>query len=147
MHTTWILVADHAQARLLAATADGGALVQLQAFDHPEGRKPEQAYAHERPPRTMESVGGARHAIEPHTSAEEKVAVRFAQTLDAVLERGRVEHRDDRLILVAPPHFLGTLRQVLDAQVQACVVAELDKELVAEPLDRLHARVQAHLAR
>ncbi len=64
-----------------------------------------------------------------------------------MLERGRVEHRYDRLILVAPPHFLGTLRQVLDAQVQACVVAELDKELVAEPLDRLHARVQAHLAR
>ncbi len=60
---------------------------------------------------------------------------------------GRVEHRYDRLILVAPPHFLGTLRQVLDAQVQACVVAELDKELVAERLDRLHARVQAHLGR
>lgn len=62
-----------------------------------------------------------------------------------MLERGRVEHRYDRLILVAPPHFLGTLRQVLDAQ--ACVVAELDKELVAERIDPLHARVQAHLGR
>jgi protein required for attachment to host cells len=129
MQPTWILVADRARARLFAPSPDGAALNVLQDFINPEGRKPEDAYSYDRPPRSMDSVGPARHAIEPQTTAEEKVALRFAQELNEVLEQGRVNHRYERLILAAPPKFLGTLQNAMGKQVRSCVVGQVDKDL------------------
>lgn len=146
MQTTWILVADRVRARLFASAADGRAFTEIEDFINPEGRKPELAYAHDRPPRVMESVGGAHHAIEPHTSADQKVADRFARELNDMLERGRVEHRYERLILAAPPHFLGTLQNSLDKHVLSCVVAHLDKDLTAMSVDEIQARFKPQLA-
>ena len=61
------------------------------------------------------------------------MAARFAGELNDVLERGRVEHRYERLILVAPPRFLGALHNALGKQVSSCVVAQLDKDIVTLP--------------
>ncbi|MFA6987054.1 MAG: host attachment protein [Arenimonas sp.] len=133
MQPTWILVADRARARLFTPNADGDALDELKDFVNPEGRKPEQAYSYDRPPRTMDSMGPARHAIEPRTTSEEKVAARFAHELNDVLERGRVDHSYERLILAAPPRFLGVLQKALGKQVRSCVVAQVDKDLSTLP--------------
>jgi protein required for attachment to host cells len=123
MQQTWILVADGVRARLFARSADGESLTELEDFINPEGRLPGHAIDQDRPPRVMERMGPVRHAMEPHTSAREKAAERFAQELNDVLERGRVEHLYERLILAAPPRFLGTLQHALGKQVLACVAA------------------------
>lgn len=145
MQPTWILVADRARARLFASSPEGNALTELEDFINPNGHKPDSAYNYDRPPRSIESVGGARHAIEPHTTADEKVSASFARELNEVLERGRVDHRYERLILAAPPRFLGFLHQALDKQVRACVVAELDKELTTLPTSEIHQHLASQL--
>ena len=145
MQATWILVADRSRARLFAASPDGTSLTELQDLVNPDGRHPEAPYAHDRPPRVIESMGGTRHAIEPHTSPEDKVATRFVHDLNEVLEQGRVEHRYERLVLAAPPGFLGALRGHLGKQVRACIVADVDKDLVTLPAPDIAERLQPQL--
>jgi protein required for attachment to host cells len=143
MHATWILVADRSRARLFCADIDddGKSFTELEDFVNTDGRKPGQGYAYDHPPRTMESMGGASHVIQPHTTPEDKVAQRFAGELSDVLERGRAEQRYERLILAAPPRFLGTLQHALGKQVSACVVAHLDKDLTTLPAVQIQHRV------
>lgn len=133
MSTTWILVADSAKARLFSTSSeDDRMLVEVEDFLNPEGRGREPAQ--DRPPRTHDRLGPARHAIERRTSSEEKSVEFFARELDAALERGRVGHRFDSLVLVAPAHFLGALHAVLSDDVRARVIAELSKDLTnADP--------------
>lgn len=141
MQPTWILVADGVRARLFSPSPDGQALVELEDFTHPEGRAPGRHAMRDRPPRTMESVGPLRHGIEPRTTEAEKSADRFAHELNAVLERGRVDHRYERLVVAAPPDFLGTLMGVLDHHVRDCVVGRVDKDLTLLPAAEIHARL------
>lgn len=141
MQPTWILVADRARARLFTPNADGDALDELKDFVNPDGRKPYKAYNYDKPPRTIESVGSARHAIEPKTTPEEKVAARFAHELNDVLERGRVDHSYERLILAAPPRFLGVLQKALGKQVRSCVVAQVDKDLSTMPAQEIQQQL------
>jgi protein required for attachment to host cells len=136
MQPTWILVADRARARLLSPNATTDHLIELEDFANPDGRKLPRVINGDRP-RSMESIGGARHVIEPQTSPEQKVAQRFASELAGMLERGRQMHRYERLILVAPPHFLGVLKGALNPHVSACVSAHLDRELTTLPLSEL----------
>ena len=138
MATTWILVADQARARLFSldptdGAAEGG-LREIAGFVNPEGRITGRPAGAPRPPRTQESVGGARHAIEPRSDLHDIAARRFAGELTEELERGRVDHLYDTLVLVAPPRFLGQLKHSLGRQLQGHLVAEIAKDLSkAEP--------------
>jgi len=145
MQSTWILVADRARARLFAANDAGDALNELQDFVNPDGRKPGEVYNYDRKPRAMDSMGPARHAIEPKTTPEEKVATRFAQQLNDVLERGRVDHRYERLILAAAPRFLGVLKNALGKEVRAHVVAQVDKDLSVLSAGEIHEHLASQL--
>jgi protein required for attachment to host cells len=142
---TWILVADEARARVFEAARGDGELAEVADFIHDAGRHHPQERFADRLPRAHESSGSARHAIEPRTDAETVEARRFAQRLCDVLDAARNEHRYARLVLLAPPRFLGTLRDTLDAQVAKLVVAEVDKDLTQESAAQLHARVVEYL--
>ena len=103
--TAWILVADEFRARLFEAQAKDGKLEEIDDITHPEGRMHDGEMTRDRLPRVHESVGGARHAIEPHTSIRDKVHFQFARELAERLEQGRVSHAYDELVLVAAPRF------------------------------------------
>ena len=127
MQPTWILVADRVRARLFSPNDAGDALDELQDFFNPEGRKPGEVYKR------------------PKTVAEEKVASRFARQLSDVLERGRVDHCYERLILAAPPRFLGVLHNALGKEVRAHVVAQVDKDLSAFPAADIREQLATQL--
>lgn len=141
MQPTWILVADRVRARLFSASADGKSLIELEDFINPDGRAAGHEITRDAPPRTMENFGAVRHVIEPHTRLEDRSAERFARELNEVLEQGRGNRRYERLILTAPPHFLGTLQHALGKQVGACVVAHLDKDLTTLPKSEIQCRL------
>lgn len=131
MGKTWVLVADRVRARLFEFENEKPALNEVEAFVNPEGRDPAGSRGDMRPTRSIESVGGARHAIEPHTTPEAKYADRFARRLHDALEQGRVQHRYERLVLVAPPRFLGALHGALGKNVRNRVVSEVRRNLTA----------------
>jgi protein required for attachment to host cells len=56
----------------------------------------------------------------------------FAKQITEKLEHGRVNHEFNKLILVAPPAFLGALRLALNEQTSKLITSSLDKNLVAE---------------
>jgi protein required for attachment to host cells len=141
VQATWILVADRVRARLFCASADGRSLIEMQDFVNPDGRAAGRELTRDARPRTMESLGNVRHVIEPHTGLEDRSAERFARELNEVLEQGLGNRRYERLILTAPPHFLGTLQHALGKQVGACVVAHLDKDLTTLPKSEIQCRV------
>lgn len=143
MSITWILVADTAKARLFATAEDDQSILELKDLLNPEGRGREPAQ--DRPPRTHESFDRSRHAIEAHTSLEEKAVEVFARELDAVLEHGRIDHSYEDLVLIAPPQFLGALNASMNEHVRDRVVAELSKDLADADWETIRTHLPAHL--
>jgi protein required for attachment to host cells len=73
-------------------------------------------------------------ALPPHTAPKEIDADRFAVEVAHALRVGRERGEYDFLALVAPPRFLGLVRDKLDTQVRRRLVACVDKELtLAQP--------------
>lgn len=143
MRTTWILAADRAKARLFSFDGDPDSITELEDFVNPNGhgRQPAQ----DRPPRTHDRQGASRHVIEPRTSPRDKADESFARELDSVLERGRVDHRYQDLVLIAPPRFLGALNAALSSHVRARVVAELPKGVAGADAQDILAHLPASM--
>ena len=128
---TWILVADGARARLFEAASSDDALNELACFANPGGRSHGRNFTTARSPAVNESIGAARYSIEPHTPLREKTTDRFARTIKDELERARNDHRYARLVIVAPPGFLGALHGTFPKPLRDCVVAEVKRNLTA----------------
>jgi protein required for attachment to host cells len=137
---TWFLVADRARARILERGSDR-ALTEVACFVEPAARAGEAELTDDRPPTVNESVGRARHSIEPHTPLRDKISARFARSLCDALETGRNEGRFDKLVLVAPPRFLGALHAELGKSLAACVVREVRHDFTSIGAQDLRERL------
>ena len=62
------------------------------------------------------------------------------------LKEARTQNRYWRLVLVAPPRFLGLLRSSLDGPTAKLVTASLDKDLAAEKTSELAERLGEMIA-
>lgn len=129
MQTMWILVADSARGRIFS-TADERTLEEVADFAHPESRQHDRDLVSDQQGRSFDSAGQGRHAMEPARHPHEQEAEAFAQALARAIEEGRNQHRFERLVLIAPPEFLGRLRQHLHKDAARMVVAEIHKDLV-----------------
>jgi protein required for attachment to host cells len=89
----------------------------------------------DRPGRYEGPAGAPRSAVEQtdwHQQAEDRFAVRVAQ----VLYKKAHEHEFERLIVVAAPRTLGTLRSAFRKEVAQKVTAEIPKDLTSrQPAD------------
>lgn len=163
---TWFLVADGRRARVLARHSHDALrdLERLADAQGAAGSKSSQTVSNgrleqhaaleisddelydiqDRPPRAFDRVGAGRHGMEKrdlHEAEEEKFLQRVADHVTEAAKRGAFAH----LVIAAPPRALGILRNVLPADVKARIKAETAKDLVDEPTDRLHARLEEAL--
>jgi protein required for attachment to host cells len=69
---------------------------------------------------------GAQSDYDPHDVEVERFARRLGLRLDAERRRGGIE----KLIVIAAPRFLGTLRQQLPAATRRLVTREIHRDLV-----------------
>ncbi|MDR5866930.1 host attachment protein [Halomonas koreensis] len=130
--TTYIVVADAARARIF--TRDALKLEEKDSLVHAEGRLHEgdlvtdrEGDVHESTATTARSAGGESAASEHHEHL-------FAREVADRLYRARVENTLDKLILVAPPRFLGQLRDKLDPPTAKRVIHTLSKDLTKASL-------------
>lgn len=140
--TTWVLVAHRTGAALYESLARGEALRQIESWDHPEGRLKPSDLQSDRPGRSFDRVGGGRHSLSTQESTSDHIDRAFALQLAQHLEQARVRNTFDRVVLVAPPHLLGALRQALSLQVQELVVATLDKDYMRRTADELYDQLR-----
>jgi protein required for attachment to host cells len=130
MSKIWVLVADSARARLFHADTPTGPLQEMNDLLMPDSRLKEGDLVSDRAGRAYDSAGKGRHAMDPATSAKDMEAHRFAVEIAEILEKQHQASAFNRLVVAAPPGFLGQLRDALSNGVREKVSAELDKDLV-----------------
>jgi protein required for attachment to host cells len=132
MANTWVLVADSSAAHIYSTRTVRGPLKLVESHAHPESRaKATEVYA-DGPGRVHDRFGPGRHAVEGRVDLHAEEAQRFARELAERLAAGHHEQSFQRLIIMAPPAFLGALRNALPKPVAATVTAEVAKNLVGQ---------------
>lgn len=125
----WVVVADSSRARIFEATELPSPLRELEDLIEPEGRMAGRELLADRPGRSFESVGGARHALVTPTGPRVASRQRFAQRIAERLDRGLGEGSFRKLALVAPPAMLGALRGALSPQCKVRCALELASDV------------------
>lgn len=129
MPTTWILVADGARARIWTSERPHHLKAALSYdFASPVRNRTRDAGS-DRPGRTFDSAGQGHHAMEPPTDWKDHEKREFARSLAGRLREGAMAGSFDRLVVVAPPQFLGLLRAQFDKETARLVEAEIGKDL------------------
>ncbi len=131
MGQTWILVAHEAGARLFANDGIGNGLALVESIDHPEGRARDRDIDSDRPGRSFHKNSGdpRRASMGQSESPHDRVVSDFSRELADKLRHARVQNQFDRLVLVAPPRFLGLLRSALDGPTSQLVIGSIHKDL------------------
>jgi protein required for attachment to host cells len=142
--TVWVLVCDASRARLFEVKR-GDELGMIEELDHPSSRARARDLMADAQGRKPNGQPGHRNnhrpGAEPDTDPKEVEAIKFAQTLAAKLDKARVERSFDRLVLAAPPHFLGLLKGELDEQVQKLLALTVSKDLTGIEVRELQERL------
>lgn len=142
INNLWVLVCDGRKALLFQNVGDRvyPKLETRETFVHET--PPTHELGTERPGRVHSSATSSRSANEAtdlHALAERDFLVNLAHHLD----RYATEHKIKDIVIAAPPHALGTLREVLPHRLHERVRAEVDKDYVSQPV----YEIEKHLAK
>lgn len=125
--TKWILVANAAKARILKFHRKSN-LEEIKTFEHAQSRLHEGDLVSDGPGKTHESVGNMRHGIEPHHSAKESEAIKFAAEIATYLNLERGKSSYESLHVFSSPEFLGHLRDHFSDLVLKSIQSEINKD-------------------
>lgn len=135
MSRTWVLVAESSRAKLYAVDGNVAPLSELEDLVHPAGRMHEGDLVSDRAGNDGGSIGQGRHVMDDKTSAREYEKIEFARQLAERLDAGCNSGCFERLVLIAPPGFLGLLRDKLSKKVTDRLYKQIDKNLVQKPAE------------
>ena len=130
MTTTWILSANRSGASLFESDWPGKLIRRIHDFPHLEGRLQNQDIDTDKPGRIFDSFGQGRHSTSSKQDPTEHIAHQFALSLAEMLNKGRLSHAYDRLVIIAGPNFLGILRAALNKNTASLIVQSVNKELL-----------------
>jgi len=143
---TWIVLADAATARLYEQSGPHGNWALVAELQHPESRARDSELVTDKPGRVKQSKG-YRTAMEYRTPPKKVEAKKFARQLAKTLDDGVVREAYGRLVLVAPPGFVGMLRDELSDRVRARIAALVEKDYLhldqRKARERLEEQLQA----
>jgi protein required for attachment to host cells len=138
---TWVVVASAARARLFDVAGRQEPWKEIVDLVNADDRLLRQDFTSDKPGRAINTARGQHHTMEPTVDPKERAAGLFARDLAKRLEAGLHEKRFERLIVVAPPHFLGLLRQQMGDALAGVVEHEVHKDLTREDGGALQAHV------
>jgi protein required for attachment to host cells len=138
---TWVLLADGAEARIYKEKKSRE-LSLLDEFSSKASHSLTHELVSDRPGRSYESMGtGARRSMEAQSDPQAVAKEKFVAMVAAHLNDAALAKKYDHLIVCAPPHVLGELRQCLDGHTKKLVQAELHKDLMKTPIAELHQHI------
>lgn len=143
-HKTWVLVADAARARIFHTDTRLTEWEEAEDLYNPAGRLKESelvsdTHAH--------STGrGARSGPTSHGTQHDEAVRRFAKEIATRLDLARGSGGFNRLVVVAPAGFLGSLRGELSKPVASTVQVELSKDYTKLASAQVRARLSDALA-
>lgn len=140
MGNTWVVVADGTRARLFNRHKNR----KLEEFDtllSPGHRLHEGDLVSDRDGRAYDADGAGRHGVGNRNTVKDHEMANFAKRLAVRLDEGRNAGDLERLVLIAPPRFLGQLRNHLSAPSAGLVALTIDKELTTLSAEKLESHV------
>jgi protein required for attachment to host cells len=134
--TTWYLVADAARACLYEKAKDRGDINLKQQWKNLDARKKSLELVSDKPGRSFDShtqsthgqTGAPRHSLSQRLTPTEEATLRFAQKMANNLSRERKNGRFEKLVLVAEPKLLGSLKTNLDKETLKLLKATYQKD-------------------
>lgn len=125
----WILVANSSFAQIFEVKKLGVELKEVERFDFPEGRERSGEILTDRPGRTFQRMGAERSSlgteVDPHMHEQQM----FAHKIGQFLHKAQAKKSFIKLAIIAPPQFLGLLRNTFPETLLRCVDQEIHKEV------------------
>jgi protein required for attachment to host cells len=146
MAVTRVLVAHDAGARWFDNRGPGKGLTPRGEVEFEDGRRHHGELEADRPGSSAGRAGGGRHSYAPSRDARDTACLHFAKQLGADLARDFRIGSFTRLVLIAPPRFLGMLKSALDPQLERVLLATLAKDLPRASVSELIEQLGAHIA-
>ena len=146
MEKTWVLVAESSRARIFTVETPSAPLVEVETLVHPEGRMREQDMTSDLPGHNSNHSGAGRHGFQDETEPKEQEAINFARQVTARLEKARTGGEVQRLIIIAAPSFLGTLREQMNDQTARLVSLEVAKNLGQHTPEDIRSHLPEYLS-
>jgi protein required for attachment to host cells len=130
---TWILIADSGRAHVLENLGPGKGVRRVEGLDRVADLPRTHDIVDDRQGRSFESSSATRHALTPPSDPRERLKRDFLASVATEISERLAAGAFDRLIVVAPPHALGTLRQAIPDKLRAAVAGEVAKDLTKTP--------------
>ena len=138
----WVVVADSVRCRLYEQALVNSDYREVRDLVHPEARLRDRDAVTDKPGSNDGAVGQGRHPMPPKTDIKDHEQELFAREICSHLEKGRQNGEFNHLVLVAPPAFLGKLRNGLSAELGKLVVAEINKDLTRQSASEVQAYIK-----
>jgi protein required for attachment to host cells len=125
----WIVVADGEAARFYSSRKRHEKLEPALPFEMRMPNPPTREQGASEPGRVFDSMGSARHSVQPHVDWHREAKRKFAEEIAELLAEKAREKAFDKLVLVAPPQMMGDLRAAIDSATKTLVIGEVVKDL------------------
>lgn len=139
---SWVVVCDGAKALILQNAGDVEYMNLKVEETLSQPNEPDREIGTDKPGRTHAVDGSSGSAVQQtdwHEQAETAFLKRVAAKMDLLVR----EKQARRIVLIAPPRALGTLRDNLTPDVQAAISAEVPKDYINLPVDQIERHLVA----
>ncbi|GMQ96551.1 MAG: hypothetical protein BMS9Abin15_0224 [Gammaproteobacteria bacterium] len=145
MSNYWVVAADSSRARIFSAETAKGKLVEVETLAHPEARLHGQDVTSDAPGTSLSSKGGGRHGVGGEHDLREQDDIRFAKRVCDTLKSADNRGRFGKLYILAPPAFLGILRERLSGAIRSKIAGEINKNVAVHSLDDIRSHLPEYL--
>jgi protein required for attachment to host cells len=153
--TTRVLLADLADARFYDIEPGGSAMRCVSMMSCPNAHLHDRDLKSDRPGRVFDHAAASGHrrgAVAHHSTGGEETprrheATTFAHHIVEALELGRNAHEFNRLVLIAAPRFMGTLRMAMPKHLAELVTLEVVKDLMHGGEEAIRAHLPVSVLR
>ena len=94
---------------------------------------------------TQSAPGGAHSRFERHTDPQDALRATFARQVAKLVDQAGTDRAFERLVISAPPKFLGDLREALGPQSAARLVCSIPHDYATTHLDELPGLIRKHV--
>jgi protein required for attachment to host cells len=129
MQTTWVIAADSSRARIFEVGKENEKLREIEDMINPEGRQDGRDIQSDAEGQNFSGRDIQRSTSQPQQTMLEHDIELFCKEVSRYLDKACYEHRFDALCVIAPPKFLGMMRDNLGELARKAVTEEIPKDI------------------
>lgn len=141
----WVILAESSRARIFELDKLYSPLEELEGFVNNNCRLHETELNSDKPGHSFDSRGASSHQLGQFNDTKTHQTEVFAKLLSDRLDKGRISGEFEKLIIIAPPSFLGILRKIMPHQIKQLVWMSMPKNIVREDTATLRAMLNKSL--